>query len=301
MFPRFLALGLLSLTVFGVSGCSRTRPAPVNGLKQIGLGFQSPSDDLGRPINLTAPAKRVIVIGPGAVETMFVLGAQSQLVGRDDYANYPEAAKKVAIGGNFNGPNVEQCLALRPDLIVVQGETSNNARFNDWQTKIGVPVAALTTTNFKSLAADFRKLGAWIGKSTEAETLAKKFDIALPKAPLTALVQTGDSAGWIAGKGTLVSDTVRHAGFTNIADKLKIEGYKQVNFESLLVTPPDVVIVPSSKPKAQVLAALRANAALAKLPCIRKGRILVANGDWLLRPGPRLLLGVEELKKQSGA
>lgn len=241
------------------------------------------------------------MIGPGGVETMFALGAQSQLVGRDDYAVFPPAAKKIAVGGNYQGPNAEQCLALQPDLVVVQGETSNKARFDDWQKKIGVPVAALTTTNFSSLAGDFRKLGAWIGKTKEADALAKKFDFSAPKSKGTALVQTGDSAGWIAGKGTLVSDTVAHAGFKNIADELGIDGYKQINFESLLVHPPDVLVVPSGKPKEQILASLRANPALAKLPCVQQGRVLSVDSDYLLRPGPRLLQGVSELKKQSNS
>lgn len=229
---------------------------------------------------------------------MFAIGAGTQLVGKDDYANYPAEAKKVAVGGNYQGPNIEQCVALRPDLVIVAEETSNVSRFNEWQKKIGVPVAALTGTNFKALAADFRKLGAWVGKTTEAEALAKQFEIPLPKVIATALVQTGDSPGWIAGKGTLVADAVRHAGFSNIADTLNIDGYKEINFESLLVHPPDVIVIPSDKPKPQVLAGLRANAALSKLPCVEKGRILVVSGDLLLQPRPRLLQGVKQLQGQ---
>ncbi|BCM92019.1 vitamin B12-binding protein [Abditibacteriota bacterium] len=299
MFPRFLALGCLALVLAG--GCTRPSSAPVGGLKQINLGFKFPDDDLGRPVALKAPAKRVVVIGPGAVETMFKLNAQSQLVGRDSFANYPPAAKKVAVGGDYQGPNVEQCLALRADLVVVQGETSNRARFEDWQKKLGVPVAALTTTNFRSLAADFRKLGAWIGKTTEAEALAKQFEAPVPNYVVIyrSLIQTGDSPGWIAGRGTLVSDAARRAGYGNVADELKIDGYKQISFESLLVHPPDVIIVPSTKPKAQVLTSLRANAALAKLPCVQKGHIVVIDGDLLLRPNPRLLEGVKQLQQQN--
>lgn len=247
------------------------------------------------------PAKRVVVIGPGAVETMFALGAQGQLVGRDDYANFPAQAKKVAIGGDFQGPNVEQCLALAPDLVVVQGETNNKAKFEDWQAKLGVPVAALTTTDFPSLAKDFRKLGAWLGKSAQAGALARKFETPAPTPAKAgrALIQTGDTSGWIAGRGTLVSETARRAGFSNIADELGIEGYKQINFESLLVHPPDLLIVPSSKAKSQVLASLRANPALSGLACVRKGRVLVVDGDFLLRPGPRLLQGVQQLRAAS--
>ncbi len=305
---RFLPLSLCLIAFFG--GCARQEPTKSNGLKQVGLGVQQPdqgsdallfpADDLGRPVNLKAPAKRVVVIGPGAVETMFVLGAQKQLVGRDDYSDFPIQAKKVAVGGNYQGPNIEQCLALKADLVVVQGEASNRARFDGWEKKLGVPVAALTTTNFKSLAIDFQKLGAWVGKTKEANALAKKFLAPAPyfRTMRRALIQTGDSPGWTAGRGTLVSETAARAGYGNVADELKIDGYKQINFEQLLVHPPDYIIVPSKKSKAQVLARLRADAALAKLPCVCKGRVVVVDGDLLLRPGPRLLQGVEQLKQQ---
>ena len=286
-----------------VGGCTQRviyRSTPSNQLNQAPAPA-FPADDLNRPIELKQPAQRVVVIGPGAVETMFALDAQKQLVGRDDFASFPPGAKQVAIGGNFQGPNVEQCLALRPDLVVVQGETSNKGKFEDWQSKLGVPVAALTTTNFADLAKDFRKLGAWIGKTKEADALAKGFEIPLPdleKAP-RALIQTGDSPGWIAGSGTLVSDTARHAGYANIADELGIKGYKEINFESLLVHPPDLVIVPGDKSKAQALAALRANPALSQLDCVKRGRVLVVKSDYLLRPEPRLLEGVKQLRAAS--
>lgn len=233
---------------------------------------------------------------------MFYLGAQGQLVGRDDYADFPLPAKQVAIAGDFNGPNIEQCLALRPDLVIVQGETSNKTKFDDWQSKLGVPVAALTTTNFKDLARDFRSVGAWIGQSARANALAQKFQSPPPplKAHTRALIETGDSPGFIAGRGTLVSEAARRAGYGNIADELGIDGYKQVNVEALLVHPPDLVIVPSKKPKAQVLAALRADGALASLSCVKEGRVVVVNGDWLLRPGPRLLDGVAALRAAKG-
>jgi len=306
---RSLVLSL-PVALFLLNGCAHDKPAD-HGLKQIALGraqYQQdfavsfPADDLGRPVALKQPAKRVVAIGPGLVETMFTLGAQKQLVGRDDYADFPLPAKQVAIAGDFNGPNIEQCLALRPDLVIVQGETSNRAKFDDWQSKLGVPVAALTTTNFDDLARDLRNVGAWIGQKARANALAKHFQS--PSAPLKpgakALIETGDSPGFIAGRGTLVSEAARHAGYRNIADELEIDGYKQVNIEALLVHPPDLVIVPSKKPKAQVLATLRADGALASLSCVKAGRVVVVNGDWLLRPGPRLLEGVAALRAAKG-
>lgn len=307
MISRFLPPALFSLAL--IVGCAHEKPQE-HGIKQRGIGAKQyqqdydesnfPADDLGRPINLKLPAKRVVVIGSGAVETMFYLGAGTQLVGRDPFGTFPIAANKVAVAGDYQGPNIEKCLALRPDLVVVQGETSNRARFDEWQKKLGVPVAALTTTNFQNLAQDVRKLGVWVGKDKPASALAAKFEAPAPNFSVMhrALVQIGDTPDFIAGRGTLVAEAAKRAGFGNIADALGIDGYKKVNVESLLVHQPDAVIVPSKKSRAQVLSILRADAGMSKLDCVRKGRVLVVDDDLLLRPSPRLLVGVKQLQQQ---
>jgi ABC-type hemin transport system substrate-binding protein len=53
-------------------------------------------------------------LGQGANERVFALGAQKALVGRDDYADFPPLRRKSRYAGNYTGPSVEKCIALRP-------------------------------------------------------------------------------------------------------------------------------------------------------------------------------------------
>ena len=287
------ALPLLLL----LAGCSAPKPAATPPASNVAAqSAQFPNDDLNRPINLKAPAQRVIVIGPGAIETMFAIGAQKQLVGRDNYAAVPPAAKAVAIAGDFQGPNVEQSVALRPDLIIVQGETYDRARVENWQTKIGAPVAALTPTTLKMVREDTIKIGQWTGRAAQAGKIAANLNSpAPPKNGPKAFIEIGRSPLYSAGPDTLVGNVIEAAGFTNAA---QIKGYQPYNIESLLANPPDVYIVTSDKPKTQVLAELRKSPTLSQLDCIQKGRVIVIDGDLILRPGPRLKQGIEELKRQ---
>ena len=286
------ALPLLIL----LAGCAAPRqpataPAPA---PRVGK-FVFPNDDLGRPVALKAPAQRVIVIGPGAVETMFALGAQKQLVGRDNYAAVPPAAKNVAIAGDFQGPNVEQAVALRPDLIIVQGETYDKSRVENWQTKIGVPVAALTPRTLQMVREDIIKIGQWTGRAARAGEVAATLKLPTPPANrLKAFIEIGRSPLYSAGPDTLVGSVIEAAGFRNAA---QIKGYQQINIESVLANPPDVYIATSDKPKAQIVAELRKSPTLSKLDCIRKGRVIVIDGDLILRPGPRLNEGITQLSE----
>ena len=281
-----------------LAGCRAPQPAatPPVPVPPSVSNFVFPDDDLGRPINLKAPAQRVIVIGPGAVETMFAIGAGKQLVGRDGYATVPPAAKNVAVAGDYQGPNVEQSVALRPDLIIVQGETYDKNRVENWQSKIGVPVAALTPTTLQMVRIDIEKIGAWTDKTSQAHKVSATLNIPAPRANgPKAFIEIERSPLYSAGPNTLVGNVVEAAGFTNVA---QIKGYQPVNIESLLASPPDVYITTSDKPKTEILAQLRQSPTLSKLDCIREGRVIVINGDLILRPSPRLKQGIEKLKEQ---
>ncbi len=286
------ALPLFALLA-GCGAPKQSAPAPPAANVQ---GAQFPRDDLDRPVDLSAPAKRVVVIGPGAVEAMFAIGAEEQLVGRDNYAAIPPAATEIAVAGDFQGPNVEQAVALRPDLIIVQGETYDAGRAKNWQEKIGVPVAVLTARDLKMVREDIIKMGQWTGKVDRARQVAATLNVPdSPTAGPKAFIEVGRSPLYSAGPDTLVGNVIEAAGFTNVA---QIKGYQPYNIESLLANPPDFYIATSDKPKAQIVAELRKSPTLSKLDCIREGRVIVISGDLILRPGPRLKQGIEKLNEQ---
>lgn len=295
----FLRRALIVLPLLGFGGCnSPQKPAPIPSAPGAVSGqFSAPPDDLGRDIALKSPAARVVVIGPGAIETVFALGAQKSLVGRDDYADFPPAAKTIAVAGNYSGPGVEKCIALRPDLIIVQGETWDKARVESWQTQIGAPVAALTATNLAGVRRDFGKIGAWLGVPKQAETLVQSLNIAPPRGSgkLRAFFEVGRAPLYSAGQGTLVDDVMRAGGLKNVAADVK--GYQPFGIETLLARVPDVYVSTSKESPAKVLRDLRAEPSLSKLKCVREGKVVVIKGDLLLRPGPRLRQGILQLQR----
>ncbi|MEO6908288.1 MAG: ABC transporter substrate-binding protein, partial [Abditibacteriaceae bacterium] len=221
------------------------------------------------------------------------------LVGRDQISNYPPAALKIPIIGNYTGPFYEKIIAAHPDLLIMQGETWNNvARLNEISQKIGAPVTALTATNLKDVSADIRKIGGWLGVQDKAEQLASPIDALVKAAPrqrATAFVEISRSPLWAAGSDTLVGDAVNLSGFKNVAD---VTGYMQFSMESLLVLNPDVYIVPADHPDpAKVLSSLQHDPQLGKLPAIKAGHVIVIDGDLLLRPSTRLEQGIAILRK----
>ena len=272
-----------------------------------------PRDDLGRVVELKAIPQRVVVIGPGATEMVFALKQESKLVGRDSGSDFPaDKVQNIAVVGDFNGPNIERAVAANPDFVIVQGETYDSERADAWQKQIGAPVAVIAATTVKGVAQNIQKIGAWLHASDKAKIVAARLqtqgsDSAKGKAK-TALVEIERSPLMVAGKNTLIDDVLQRAGFANGA---RVFGYKQLNLETLLASPPDFYIVPSDKLKNandiklklasernRVLDSLRKTPALKDLVCIKNGKVLVVPADWVLRPSPRLQNGIEEMARQ---
>ena len=258
-----------------------------------------PVDDVNREIPLQKPAQRVAVIGPGATETIFQLGLGKRIVGRDQVSDYPSAALKIPIVGNYTGPFYEKIIAAHPDLVIMQGETwTNVARLNQASQKIGAPVAALNANSLQEAASDIRKIGAWLGENEAANQLSQSLEKLIKNAPparATAFIQISNNPLWTAGDDTLVGDAVNKGGFRNVAN---VAGYKQFNMESLLALNPDVYIVPIDNPNpAKVLLSLQNDPQLGKLPAIKAGHVIVIDADLLLRPSTRLARGIDILRE----
>ncbi|MGH0052605.1 MAG: helical backbone metal receptor, partial [Sphaerochaetaceae bacterium] len=61
---------------------------------------------------------RIVSLSPNVTETIYALGAESSLVGRSDYCNYPEEAMELPSVGTLYNPSLETLLALEPDLVI---------------------------------------------------------------------------------------------------------------------------------------------------------------------------------------
>ena len=287
---------LILLFSFGITSCQLRMQRRAETPQPAKSTF--PVDDTHRIVPLQKPAQRVAIIGPGATETIFSLGLGNRIIGRDQISDYPPAALKIPVIGNYTGPFYEKIIAAHPDLLIMQGETWNNAaRLNAISQKIGAPVAALTATNLKDVAADIHKIGAWLGVPDKAAKIAGPLEHLVTNAPktrATAFIQISRSPLWAAGSDTLVGDAINHSGFKNVAD---VSGYKQFSIESLLALNPDVYIVPTDdSDTTKVLSSLQNDPQLGKLPAVKAGNVIVIDADLLLRPSARLAKGIGILR-----
>ena len=77
------------------------------------------TDGLGRPVVLKEAAKRVVSLAPSNTEILYAVGATEQVIGRDEFSDYPEEAKALpSVGGSMGEYSVEIIVSLNPDLVL---------------------------------------------------------------------------------------------------------------------------------------------------------------------------------------
>ena len=68
------------------------------------------------------PPERVLTLTPGLTEIAFALGTGDRVAGVARFSDYPPAARDKPICGDYLRPNFERIMALKPDLVLVQGK-----------------------------------------------------------------------------------------------------------------------------------------------------------------------------------
>lgn len=274
----------------------------------------SATDGLGRPVKLKGIPKRIITIGPAATETVFALGAGASLIGRDEGSDYPPAkfpngVKGLAVVGDYRGPDAEKAVAVRPDMVIIQGETFDKHRADTWQRQIGSPVAVLRGETIREAVQDMMRIGLWLKRGEQARAIVTPIMDQLNlvrlqmapgpgpggmMSPLAFFEVSREPQLWSAGKGTRVDDLLTSSGFTNAA--AGINGYKAINFEQILARNPTCYIAMDfRRDREKTLKELKTDATISKLQCVREGRIFLMNPDEVMRPGPRLAKGMRAL------
>ena len=265
------------------------------------------TDALGTTLTFEAPFQRIVSLAPSVTETLFAIGAGDQVVGREDFTNYPEEALALpSIGGNFGELNTEAILALEPDLIIAAPLTTAEQvqSLND----VGLTVFMLENpVTLDEMYDVLRTAAVLTGHEAETEELIASLQArvaaveeTIAQAETTPLVfyeldSTEPSAPWTAGPNTFIDTLITMAGGENLAGEME-GAWVQVSSEELVAQNPEVIILgdyiwgitPEMVAERPGWEAIDA---------VANGRVYPFNDDLASRPGPRLVDGLEELAR----
>ena len=264
-------------------------------------------DGLGSTVILEGPAERIVSLAPSTTEILFAIGAGDQVVGREDFANYPEEALDIpSIGGTFGELNVEAILDLEPDLVLAAPLTSPEQIAS--LTDVGLTVFQMSNpVGMDGMYDSLRTAAQLTGHEQEAEVLIESLqarvaavEAVIANAATTPLVfyeldSTDPTAPWTSGPGTFIDTLITMAGGENLGELYEGD-WVQVSAEELIAQDPEIIIL------GDYIWGITPEDVAARpgwdgISAVQNDRVYPFNDDTASRPGPRLVDGLEEMAK----
>jgi iron complex transport system substrate-binding protein len=251
--------------------------------------------------------RRIVSLVPAVTEMLFAIGAGPQVIAVSSYDRDPPEVRTLPRVGALLDPDVEQILALRPDLVVTYGSQA------DLQQQLGRASIAFFDYRHAGLAditSTMRRLGALTGHAQQADAAAGSIErdlaairergrrMARPRTLLVFGRERGALRNIYASGGRgFLHDMLEAAGGRNVFADVARESV-QATTELILARAPEVILEVRS---ADILTAEEAAreaaswAPLASVPAVRGQRVVVLTGRGLTVPGPRVADVVERM------
>lgn len=256
-----------------------------------GAGRRDVVDDLGRTVRVPGRIERVVTLAPNLTEIVFAAGGGDRLVGADQFSDYPPEARALPRVGGMQ-PDIERIVALRPDVVLASTE-GNQPSLAPSLAAAGVPLFVVRTDRLDEIPLSLSRAGALLGTGngeTAASTLRDQIARQArrrAKRPRILFAVWADPL-FAAGRETFADDLITLTGAENA---VKAKGWPQYPQESLLASPPDIVLYPGgavSRPAVERL--------FGAMPALlRQIEFVAVDDDRFTRPGPRVAEAAREL------
>jgi iron complex transport system substrate-binding protein len=258
-------------------------------------------DDYGRSVTLDGVPHRIVSIAPTPTEILYAIGAGTQMVGVDNYSDYPAEAGKLPKVGDAVDLNTEVIIALKPDVIFCGDLVP--AQLTQLGKDQGIPYIILADRTMDDIYKTIRLAGIATGHVEQADELAANLsarvdavtakthaaNVSIPKV-FVEYWSYGTSI-YTFGPGSFGDDLISLAGGVNVAHNTSSE-YPVVESEFVIAENPDIVIFTNSSTTKD---AIMARDGWGNVTAVQTGHIYAIPDDLVSRYGPRIVDGLEQM------
>ena len=248
---------------------------------------------------------RVVSLTCSNTEIVCALGCADDLVGVDDWSDYPEdvVARLPRVGPDL-GIDVEKVKALAPDLVLASLTVPGHEKVVAAIAAAGLHFVAPAPESLADVARDVREIALLLGVPERGEALAARLEAAFAQpAPRAArrpkiAIQWWPKPAILPGRRSWAHDLIELAGGENLLGGEDLKSRPVADEEFAALAPDAVVIswcgVELDKYRPEVVAR---NPLWQEVPAIRESRIFKISEAFLGRPGPRLIEGLAALRE----
>jgi iron complex transport system substrate-binding protein len=249
----------------------------------------------------SAYPQRIVSLTPSVTEALFALGFGHRLVGVTTYCDYPAEARKLPKIGGFMSPSLEVIVAKRPNLVIGVSSATDPVKAREME-RLGLKVTLISLASVSDILSSFKNIARLLGNPQAGDELVRKitrqFDAVKRRvagAPRRAtLLAVGLRPLVAVGGKNYIDELITLAGGENIAGNA---GQPWLNLpdEYVVAKAPQVIIEAG-------MGSERGESAkhwedLKSIPAVKERRVYAYPSDKILRPGPRIGEGLEEIAR----
>jgi iron complex transport system substrate-binding protein len=245
--------------------------------------------------------QKVVSLAPSVTETVFALGFGKRLVGVTDYCDYPAEARKLPRIGGFMSPSLESIVAKRPDLVVGVSSATDPVKAREME-RLGLKVTLISLASLNNILNSIKSVARLLGSPEAGERLVDKITLQFdevkrrvaPASRRSTLLAVGLRPLVVVGGKNFIDELITLAGGENIAGKAA-QPWLNLPDEYVVAKAPQVIIEAG-------MGSERGESAkhwgdLKSIPAVKEGRVYAYPSDKILRPGPRIGEGLEEIAR----
>lgn len=264
-------------------------------------------DALDNEVVIEAKPERIVSLIPSNTEIAFALGLGNEVVGVNDYDNYPEEVNAIEKVGGMDF-NVEKIISLNPNLVLAHASSAHNSEAGLQQLRdAGITVLVVNDAkNFEEVYDSINMIGKASGEKEKADKLVAdmkaKLDELKAKAEeikaedrKTVFVEVSPAPEiYAVGANTFMNEMLTMLHADNIITE---EGWPKIDPEAIIERNPDVIITTHGYYTEDPIADVLGRDGWQDISAVKNKQVVDVNSDKVTRTGPRLVEGVEELAK----
>ncbi len=249
---------------------------------------------------------RIVSLAPSLTESLCAIGAGDLLVGRTSACNYPpDIVEEIPVIGGFGHPSLELVAHAQPTLVLDTALSDETIAAQI--SAMGIERRRIRCHALNDIAPMLRELGRLTGHQTEADALATEIANAVAEVhaarpptsdlqPPSVYAEVWHDPMTTIGTHTFLADLIRLAGGRPIAESVD-KAYFQIGPEQVIAENPDVILCLYMGASDGAAEAVRRRPGWDHINAVQADCVFDGlDNDILLRPGPRLLAGLDAMR-----
>jgi iron complex transport system substrate-binding protein len=259
------------------------------------------TDDEGTAVTIAAEPLKIVSLTPATTEILFTIGAGDRVVGKvEDVANFPPEAADVPIVARFDGVDIEQVVALEPDIVISAGVGLTQGDAVEQLRRAEIPVLVIYPTTIDGGLAGIRLIGQATGLSDTADALAIGMEQRIDELERLAATATEKPRVFYeidvtGGIFTPPADSIYGEMFLLArAEPISGDASYSISLEELVAADPEVILLGDAA-YGMTAEAVAERPGWKGMTAVKDGAIYPIDDILVTRPGPRLVEGLEAL------